>query len=207
MKHEWRKAEKTIYIPKAKPELIEVPTMNFITIEGKGNPNDELFSKHIEALYGIAYTLRMMPKGGFTPPGYFEYTVYPLEGLWDLSDKAKAEGIFDKDELVYKIMIRQPEFITSKIFEKARELAKIKKGNPLFDFVKFETIEDGQSVQMLHVGSYDDEPQTFAMMQQYCEDNDLILRTKVHREIYLSDFRRVVPEKLKTTLRYMVEPK
>ncbi len=207
MKYEWRKAEKNLYIPKAKAELVEVPAMNFVTIEGAGNPNHEDFKNRIEALYGLSYTIRMMPKGaGITPDGYFEYTVYPLEGTWDLSDKAKASGIFDKNELVYKIMIRQPEFVTKELFEQAREMVKQKKGPKLFDELKFETIEEGLCVQMLHVGPYGDEPQTFEIMQQYMNDNQLLLRTKVHREIYLSDFRKVAPEKLKTVLRYQVAP-
>ena len=207
MKYEWRKTEKQRYIPKQKPELIQVPKMKFITISGSGNPNGETFKSHIEALYGPAYAIRMLNKSENPPADYFEYIVYPLEGIWDLSDKAKASGIFDKNELVYKIMIRQPDFVTPELFDYAITTSKSKKDNPLYDEVVFEEIEDGLCVQMLHVGSYDDEAKTFEVMQKFIDDNHLELTTKVHREIYLSDFRRVAPEKLKTVLRYFVKHK
>ena len=146
-----------------------------------------------------------MPKNGYNPEGYFEYTVYPLEGIWDLTEEGRKQEVFNKDELVYTIMIRQPDFVTEDLAMKAMEIVKKKKPHPLLDKVKFETISDGLSVQMLHIGPYDDEPKTFAVMKEYCKENKLVLKTKVHREIYLSDFRKTKPEKLKTVLRYMVE--
>lgn len=205
MKYEWRKKEKAIYLPKAKPELIDIPAYKYITITGKGNPNSKEFADKIGALYPLAYGIRMMPKGGFTPDGYFEYTVYPLEGLWDLSDDAKKSGVFDKNELVYKIMIRQPEFVTEEIFNMAYEKVSKKKSILFLEEVKFETIEDGKSVQMLHVGSYDNESTSFEIMKEFIKTKGLEIKTLVHREIYLSDFRRVAPEKLKTVLRYRVK--
>lgn len=205
MKHEWRKHEKPLYMPKEKPELVEVPPMKFITISGMGDPNKEGFADRISALYPIAYAIRMMPKGGYTPEGYFEYTVYPLEGVWDLTEKGRQADTLIKDELLYTIMIRQPQFVTEEVFELAREKAKKKKDNPLFEEVKFEVIHDGLCVQMLHVGPYDDEPRTFEKMKEYIDEKSLKIRTLKHREIYLSDMRRTEPSKLKTVLRYLVE--
>ncbi|AMC94460.1 hypothetical protein AOC36_10890 [Erysipelothrix larvae] len=204
MKHEWRKEEKSIYLPKQKPELIEVPKMKYLTISGQGNPNDPGFQKHIEALYPIAYAIRMMPKSGVTPEGYFEYTVYPLEGVWSLTEKGIEMDHLDKNELMYTIMIRQPDFVTHEVFQSALLKAKSKNDNPLFDDVKFEEIEDGLCVQMMHLGSYDDEPQSFEIMAQYMAENGLERTTKMHKEIYISDFRKVAPEKLKTVLRCFV---
>ena len=205
MKHEWRKHEKELYIPKQKPELVSVPEQKFFMIKGKGNPNSDDFSEKIEVLYSLSYAIRMMPKQGYTPEGYFEYTVYPLEGLWDLTEEGRRLDTLDKDELLYTIMIRQPNFVTKDIVDKAFEIARKKKSNPLLDEVLFDTIEDGLSVQMLHIGPYDDEPQTFEKMKQFIEDNHLEIKTLRHREIYLSDARKVESAKLKTVLRYKVK--
>ena len=204
MKHEWRKHEKELYIPKQKPELVSVPEQKFFMIRGKGNPNSDDFSEKIEVLYSLSYAIRMMPKQGYTPEGYFEYTVYPLEGLWDLTEEGRRLDTLDKDELLYTIMIRQPNFVTKDIVDKAFEIARKKKSNPLLDEVLFDTIEDGLSVQMLHIGPYDDEPQTFEKMKQFIEDNHLEIKTLRHREIYLSDARKVESAKLKTVLRYAI---
>lgn len=205
MKHEWRKHEKELYVPKAKPTLVTIPKQSFITIKGQGNPNHEDFSERIGVLYSIAYAIRMMPKKGYTPDGYFEYTVYPLEGVWDLTEEGRNSEILNKDELLYTIMIRQPEFVTPEIFEKALNEVKKKKPHPILDDVVFEEIEDGLSVQMLHVGPYDDEPMTFEKMKEFIKEQNLKIVSLKHREIYLSDFRKVTPDKLKTVLRYRVE--
>jgi len=207
MKHEWRKQEKQLYIPKQNPELIIVPEQKFFMIKGKGNPNNEDFSKRVEALYSLSYAIRMMPKQGHTPEGYFEYTVYPLEGIWDLTEKGRKLDTLDKDELLYTIMIRQPDFVTQEVVDKAFENVRKKKFSPVLDEVLFDTIEDGLSVQMLHIGSYDDEPISFNRMNMYIEENNLEKITLVHREIYLSDVRKVEPSKLKTVLRYKVKRK
>lgn len=205
MKHQWKKDEKSIYLPKAVPTLITIPRYKFFTIEGSGNPNEENFSEAVGVLYSLAYGIKMLPKKEPAPPGYFEYSVYPLEGVWDLSKKGREAGVFDKNELVYKIMIRQPDFVTSELAQEVIEKIKKKKLHKLLDIVKFETIEDGTSVQMLHVGSYDNEPQSFEEMKEFCRLNNFTREDLRHREIYLSDFRRTAPEKLKTVLRYFVE--
>lgn len=207
MKHEWRKHEKNLYIPKQIPELVKIPEQKFLMIDGKGNPNNEDFSERIEVLYSLAYAIRMMPRQGYTPEGYFEYTVYPLEGLWDLTEEGRKLDILDKDELLYTIMIRQPDFVTKGVVDKAFEDVRRKKSHPLLDEVKFDTIEDGLSVQILHVGSYDNEAESFQIMKEFIVNNDLEIISLKHREIYLSDARRVESAKLKTVLRYTVKSK
>ena len=206
MKHEWRKHEKDIYLPKQKPVLINIPAFNYFTIEGKGNPNDDFFAEYIGVLYSLAYAAKMSPKKGITIEGYFDYTVYPLEGVWDISDKAKQNysGKLNKNDLVFKLMIRQPEFVTNEFADQIIDITKKKKPHKLLEEVKYETIEEGKCVQMLHVGSYDSEPASFAKMEEFCEENELERFSKKHREIYLSDARKVVAEKLKTVLRYKV---
>ncbi|MBO3445543.1 GyrI-like domain-containing protein [Clostridium sp. CCUG 7971] len=205
MKHEWRKKEKLYYIPKTKAELVNIESMKFIQIKGEGNPNEEAFSEVVGALYSVAYTIKMMPRNNVEIPRYFEYVVYPLEGLWDLKEEARNKDSFDKSELIYTIMIRQPEFVTEDIFKDAIKIVKRKKPNKLLDKVEFSTIEDGLCVQMMHIGHFDEEEKTFKVMKKYCEENNLALRSKVHREIYISDFRKTEQSKLKTVLRYMVE--
>lgn len=205
MKYEWRKQEKDIYQAKEIPTLVEVPASKYICIKGMGNPNNEDFANRVGVLYQVSYTVRMMPKKGFTPKGYFEYTVYPLEGLWDLTEKGRKEEALNKNELVYIIMIKQPDFVNEEVFRKALEILKKNKTNDLFDELYFDTIEDGLSVQMLHIGSYDNESQTFEKMKHFINDNNLKIKTYVHREIYLSDARKVEKDKLKTILRYRVQ--
>ena len=205
IKHEWRKHEKGLYIPKQKPELLTVPKQKFLMIKGKGNPNDEEFAEKIGVLYSMAYAIRMMPRNGHTPEGYFEYTVYPLEGLWDLTEEGRQLDTLDKDQLIYTIMIRQPEFVTKEVVDMAFESVRKKKPHEFLEEVEFSTIEEGLSVQMLHVGPYDNEPETFKVMKEFIIENNLEIVTLVHREIYLSDVRRVEPAKLKTVLRYRVK--
>lgn len=202
MKYEYKKEEKTIYCPKDQPQVLRVPKYKYFCIKGKGNPNNIDFSNRVEVLYTLAYAVRMMPRNGYTPEGYFEYTVYPLEGLWDLSEKGKAEGSFNKDELIYTIMIRQPDFVNEEVIQKAFEIANKKKPNTLYQEVFFTDIEDGLSIQILHKGSYDKEQESFYKMKEYISANKLKIKTLVHREIYLSDVRRVEEDKLKTILRY-----
>lgn len=204
MKHEYRKHEKELYDPKDKPEILVVPKQKFFCIRGTGNPNDEDFAERIAVLYSLSYAVRMMPRNGYTPDGYFEYTVYPLEGLWELTEEGREMKTLDKDELIYAIMIRQPDFVTEDVAKKAFETSSKKKPHPLLGEAYFDEIEDGLSVQILHKGSYDDEPGSFAKMKEFIEENGLEIRTLVHREIYLSDSRKVEKDKLKTILRYVV---
>lgn len=205
MKHEWRRKEKDLYLPKQKPELVTVPAQKFFMIKGKGDPNHEEFTKRVGVLYSLAYAIRMMPRNGYTPEGYFEYTVYPLEGIWDLTEEGRQLDELDKDELLYTIMIRQPDFVTNEIVQRAFESVRKKKPHPYLDEVTFGVMEDGMSVQMLHVGPFDEEPRTFKEMDEFLESEQLERVTLTHREIYISDIRRVEPARLRTVLRYQVK--
>jgi hypothetical protein len=206
MKYEWKKREKNLYFPKQIPEVITIPKQTFFMLKGKGNPNSDSFAEKIGVLYSLAYAVRMMPKQGYTPEGYFEYTVYPLEGLWDLTEEGKQSETLNKDEFLYTIMIRQPDFVTEDVVNKAFETVQKKKPHPLLADVTFGTFEDGLSVQMLHLGSYDDEPQSFKIMNDFIANSNFMRSSSIHREIYLSDARKVQSDKLKTVLRYMVKP-
>lgn len=209
MKHEWRKREKEIYLPKNEPKLVEIPEYTFFTLAGEGNPNSDFFSEYIGVLYALSYGIKMSAKKGVPPKGHFDYTVYPLEGIWDIKEEAKKtfEGAIDKNDLVFKLMIRQPDFVDVIYAENIKEQIRKKKPHPLLDKVRFEKITDGNCVQMMHLGSYDDEAESFKRMEAFTAKENLIRPSKVHREIYLSDFRKVAPEKLKTVLRFQVRDK
>ena len=206
MKNDWKKDEKQFYLPKTSPAEIIIPGFNFFSIKGKGNPNDDFFGEYIGVLYSLSYGIKMSPKANIAPPNYSDYAVYPLEGTWDISEEAKAKNIaqFDKNELVFDLMIRQPDFVTIDFAQEIIERTKRKKPHVLLDKVIFTNIEEGRCIQMLHLGSYDDEPGSFEIMNRFCENNGLIRDSRQHREIYLSDARRVAPGKLKTILRIKV---
>lgn len=207
MKHEWRKHEKAFYLPKTKPEQISIPEFNFFTLEGEGNPNDDFFSEYIGILYSLSYAVKMSNKKGLAPKNYFEYTVYPLEGVWDLKPEAKAvyDGTLDKDALVFKLMIRQPEFVDNDFANTIIELTRKNKPHQLLDKVKFEKLNEGACIQMMHIGPYDNEPASFKKMEEFASKIGTARACMTHREIYLSDARKVAPEKLKTVLRFKTE--
>ena len=207
MKHEWRKKEKEFYLPKNNPLKIQIPEFKFFTIEGKGNPNSDTFPEYIGVLYSLSYAIKMSPKKGIEPNGYFDYTVFPLEGVWDINEEAKKtfDGKLNKNDLIFKLMIRQPDFVDEKFAKKILELTKEKKPHKLLDKIKFEKLTDGDCVQMMHLGSYDNEPESFKLMEDFAEKENLKRISKVHREIYLNDARKTTPEKLKTVLRFKVE--
>jgi hypothetical protein len=195
------KTRKGFVLTTRKTSVITVPKQKFFAIKGQGDPNEADFSKRIGVLYSLAYAVRMMPQSGFTPDGYFKYTVYPLEGVWENSD------VFDKASFVYTIMIRQPDFVTVEIFEKAFKNAKTKKPHPFLEKAYFCEIDDGLSVQILHIGDYDNEPASFTKMQEFMDNNGFVRNTSNHREIYLSDVHKIDRSKLKTVLRYSVSKK
>ncbi len=206
MKQDWKKTDKQYYLPKTKPEFITVPPFRFFSISGQGDPNDKPFQENIGVLYSLSYAVRMSPKNNFAPDDYFEYTVYPLEGIWDLTEEAKKSDskTLDKSQLVFNLMIRQPDFVTTDFALEAIERTKKKKYHPLLEKVRFEIIEDSHCIQMMHIGSYDSEPASFKQMEDFCLQNGYIRESKRHREIYLSDFRKVSPDKLKTVLRFRI---
>lgn len=207
MKHDWKTSEKAFYLPKANPEFVTIPEFRFFTIEGEGNPNDSHFAEYIGVLYSLSYAVKMSPKKGLAPAGYFDYSVYPLEGVWDINDEAKKRfsGVINKNDLIFKLMIRQPDFVEELYAQQVIELTKKKKPHELLNKVNFERIAEGRCIQMLHIGSYDDEPASFQQMEAFANSQNLTRKSKIHREIYLSDARKTAPEKLKTVLRFQVE--
>ncbi|MDF2723619.1 MAG: hypothetical protein K0Q59_3294 [Paenibacillus sp.] len=201
-KIEYKKDYKQIYAPGTSPVIIDIGAIPFITISGSGDPNGEAFGRATEALYSLSYAVKMSYKSDDVPAGYYEYTVFPLEGIWDLIDKAKPAT--DKSNLKYTLMIRQPDFLTDVLFHKFVEQTKKKKPSPYLDQLSFTAITDGLSCQMMHIGSFDDEPASFARMEAFCSENGYVRAAKTHREIYLSDPRKTELAKMKTVLRFPV---
>ena len=150
----------------------------------------------------------MSYKKGIEPKGFYDYTVYPLEGVWDLTEKGREDykkGFINKEELLFKLMIRQPDFVDEAYAKFIVEEVKKNKPNALLNDVKFEEIEEGKVVQMLHVGSYDSEVESFKIMEEFVKESGFERAEKLHKEIYLSDARKVEAEKLKTILRFKVK--
>ncbi|EGT2204505.1 hypothetical protein DFW37_01915 [Clostridioides difficile] len=205
MKYEWRKRDKELYLPKKNPAIIEVPEQKFIMLKGNGDPNSKEFTEAIGVLYSLAYAIKTMPKKGIVPEGYFDYTVFPLEGIWNKGEKSKCLDVLIKEDLIYTLMIHQPNFVTQDLLDKATDIVKKKKPHNLLEKVRFGSINEGLCVQMLHIGSYDNEPESFDIMNEFCKKNKLIRKSYIHHEIYISDARKVSPESLKTVLRFEVE--
>ena len=210
MPFDFKKEYKEFYMPKGKPEIVTVPKMNYIAVRGKGNPNEDDgdYKKSIELLYGIAYTIKMSKKGDHKIEGYFDYVVPPLEGFWWQDD---VDGIDcgHKENFRWISVIRLPDFVTRSDFEWATEEATRKKKMD-FSKVEFLTVEEGLCVQCMHTGSYDDEPATVSMMHEFIESQGYALDItdkRLHHEIYLSDPRKVAPEKLKTVIRLPIRKK
>ncbi|MEI7884906.1 MAG: GyrI-like domain-containing protein [Clostridia bacterium] len=202
LKQDSKKAYKDLYAPKSTPGIIVVPPMNFILVEGEGDPNGEDFSLATAALYSVSYAVKMSYKSTNVPAGYTEYKVFPLEGVWDLIDKNLPATV--KNNFKYQLMIRQPEFLTAELFADFLVATKKKKPNIYLEHAKFITLEEGLCCQLLHLGSYDSEPASFSRMEEFCQLNGYNRKALTHREIYLSDPRKTVAEKLKTVLRFQV---
>ncbi|MEQ9413532.1 MAG: GyrI-like domain-containing protein, partial [Cyclobacteriaceae bacterium] len=195
-----------IYLPKDKPEVVDIQAFQFLTIAGEGNPNSEGLSEYIGVLYAVSYAIKMTLKKRTPPKGYTDYTVYPLEGVWDINEEAKKnfKGTINKDDLMFHLMIRQPDFVDQGFAMEMIELTIKKKPHRLLKDVKFEKIREGKCIQMMHIGSYDSEPKSFQLMETFTKKNSLTRESKVHREIYITDFRKVAEDKLKTVLRFKV---
>ena len=208
MAFDFKKEYKEFYMPKSKPSLVDVPAMNYIAVRGKGDPNmeDGEYKKAIGMLYAIAFTIKMSKKGDHRIEGYFDYVVPPLEGFW-WQDGVTGVDYSHKETFNWISVIRLPDFVTRADFDWAVSEATEKKKTD-FSKVEFITYEEGVCVQCLHVGPYDDEPATVAKMHKYMEDRGYALDIndkRLHHEIYLSDARKVVPEKLKTVIRHPVK--
>ena len=203
-----KKEYKEYYRPKNKPEIINMPSFNYIAVRGKGNPNEEdgSYQQAIQVLYAVAYTLKMSYKTDHKIDGFFEYVVPPLEGFWWQED---TDGVdyTDKSTFNWISVIRLPDFITKKDFEWAVETATKKKKLDCSS-AEFMMIDEGLCVQIMHLGSFDDEPKTVALMDAYLEQNGYVNdvnRDRSHHEIYLSDARKVAPEKRKTVIRHPIK--
>ncbi|MBQ1770378.1 MAG: GyrI-like domain-containing protein, partial [Clostridia bacterium] len=207
MAFDFKKEYKEFYLPANKPGIVAVPSMNYIAVRGKGDPNEEngAYKQSIGLLYGIAYTIKMSRKGDHQIDGYFDYVVPPLEGFW-WQDGLSGIDYAHKENFRWISVIRLPDFVTEADFEWAVAEAERKKKED-FSRAEFWTYEEGLCVQCMHLGSYDDEPMTVARMHAYMEQEGYALDItdqRMHHEIYLSDARKVEPEKLKTVIRHPV---
>lgn len=210
MAFDYKKEYKEFYMPKNKPSIIEIPQMNYIAVRGKGNPNDEAgeYKQSIGLLYAIAFTIKMSYKGTHKIEGYFEYVVPPLEGFW-WQDGITGIDYNKKEEMNFISLIRLPEFVTEDEFKWAVEEAAKKKKQD-FSKVEFLTYNEGLCVQCMHIGSYDNEPATIELMNNYAQENGYetdITDKRFHHEIYLSDPRRCNVNKLKTVIRHPIKRK
>lgn len=208
MAFDFKKEYKEFYMPKNKPEIITVPKANYIAVRGKGDPNEVggAYQQAISVLYAVAYTLKMSYKTDHKIEGFFEYVVPPLEGFWWQDGKDRIDYT-DKASFNWISVIRLPEFITQKDFEWAVETATKKKKLDCSS-AELMTIDEGLCIQIMHLGPFDDEPATIALMDEYLDKNGYvndITNTRLHHEIYLSDARRVVPEKWKTVIRHPIK--
>ena len=208
MAFDFKKEYKEFYLPKAKPELVTVPPMNYIAVRGKGDPNEEdgAYKQAIGLLYGIAYTIKMSKKGSHQIDGYFDFVVPPLEGFWRQSGSNTIDYAH-KEDFEWISVIRLPDFVTKADFDWAVQEAAAKKKLD-FSPVEFLTVDEGLCVQCMHIGPYDDEPATVAAMDAFVQANGYandLTDVRRHHEIYLSDVRKTVPEKLKTVIRHPIK--
>ncbi len=207
MAFDFKKEYKEFYLPKRKPSIVEVPAMNYVAVRGQGDPNaeDGEYKASIELLYGIAYTIKMSRKGDRRIDGYFDFVVPPLEGFW-WQESVEGVDYARKEGFKFVSVIRLPDFVSREDFAWAVDEATRKKRRD-FSKVEFLTVDEGLCVQCMHVGSYDDEPATVALMHEYLEDQGYVLDItdeRLHHEIYLNDARKVAPEKLKTVIRHPI---
>ena len=208
MAFDFKKEYKEFYMPPKKPSIVTVPKMNYIAVRGQGDPNPEEseYKQAIGLLYGIAFTIKMSKMGSHKIDGYFDYVVPPLEGFW------WQEGIVGvdysrKDDFNWISVIRLPDFVTREDFDWAVEEATKKKKTD-FSKVEFFTYEEGLCVQCMHIGPYDNEPKTVELMHKFMEEQGYeldITEDRMHHEIYLSDARKVAPEKLRTVVRHPIK--
>lgn len=207
MTFDYKQEYKEFYLPEKKPQIVDIPSMNFVAVRGRGNPNDEdgEYKKAMNLLYGIAFTIKMSYKGSRKIEGYFDYVVPPLEGFWWI-DGIEGVDYARKSDFQWISVIRLPDFVKKDDFDWAISEAERKKKQD-FSKAEFLIYNEGRCVQCMHVGPYDSEPTTVDMMQKYAADNGYeidINDIRRHHEIYLSDARRCDPEKLRTVIRHPV---
>ena len=208
MAFDFKKEYKEFYLPDKKPSIIQVPKMNYLAIRGQGDPNQEdgEYKQAIGLLYGIAFTIKMSKKGDHQIDGYFDYVVPPLEGFW-WQEGVNGIDYAHKENFQWISVIRLPDFVTNSDFSWAVDEATRKKKTD-FSKVEYMTYDEGVCVQSMHIGSYNDEPKTVALMHEYMEQQGYTLDItdqRLHHEIYLSDARKVTSEELKTVIRHPVK--
>ena len=208
MAFDFKKEYREFYMPKNKPEIVQIPKANYIAVRGKGDPNEEggAYKQAVGILYAVAYTLKMSHKSDHKIEGFFEYVVPPLEGFW-WQENSDGIDYRNKETFHWISVIRLPDFITKEDFDWAVETATKKKKMDCSK-AEFYTVEEGLCVQIMHIGPFDDEPATVAIMDQYLTDNGFendMTATRLHHEIYLSDARKVAPEKWKTVIRHPIK--
>lgn len=208
MAFDFKKEYKMFYKPKNKPEIVEVPKAHYIAVRGKGDPNETggAYQQAIQLLYSVAYTLKMSYKTDYHMEGFFEYIVPPLEGLW-WQDRGGDINYKDKSAFHWISLIRLPDFVTPKDLDWAIATASKKKKLDCSP-VEWLTLDEGLCVQIMHQGPFDDEPKTIALMQEFLTENGYVTDLtdeRRHHEIYLSDARRVAPDKRKTVIRLPIK--
>ena len=208
MAFDFKKEERALYQPKTQPSIIEVPRMNYLAVRGQGDPNqkDGAYQQAIPLLYGVAYTIKLSYKGDHQIPGFFEYVVPPLEGFW-WQDGVQGVDYAHKESFRWISLIRLPEFVTREEFDWAIQEASVKKQTD-FSKVEFFSYHEGLCVQCMHIGPYDNEPETVREMEQYAKDQGYELDfsdERYHHEIYLSDVRKCKSENLKTVIRQPIK--
>lgn len=209
-KLDYKKEYKELYQPKTKPGLVDIPEMVFIAVDGAGDPNiSEAYHQAMEILYGLSFTIKMSKMNGTQPEGYFEYVVPPLEGLWYLEDETfDGLNIQDKSKFHWTSMIRQPEFVTQEVFERAKQTLKKKKPDLDLSGARLMKMTEGLCVQIMHKGSYDTERESIEKLNAFTAENGYqpdFSPTRLHHEIYLSDPRKCAPEKCRTVIRHPVK--
>jgi len=209
MAFDFKKEYSDLYMPKIKPNVVDVPEMVFIMVDGKGNPNtSDAYKTALEILYGLSWSIKMSKMSGMQPKGYYEYVVPPLEGLWwGEADYFNRTDIADKDKFCWTSMIRQPEFVTQEVFEETKHVLHKKKPELDLSLARHVLFTEGLCVQIMHIGSYDNEPATIAALDKFAIENGYavdINATRRHHEIYLSDPRKIAIDKLKTIIRHPI---
>lgn len=210
MSFDFKKEYKEFYMPKGKPNIVTVPTMNYIAVRGIGDPNDEggEYKRAIGLLYSIAFTIKMSKKLDHQIDGFFDYVVPPLEGFW-WQDGVVGIDYSNKASFHWISVIRLPDFVKKKDFEWAIKEATLKKKQD-FSKVEFFTYDEGLCVQCMHIGPFDNEPKTDQLMHDFIEKNGYeldITNKRLHHEIYLSDARKISPDRLKTVIRHPIKVK
>ena len=212
MVYDYKKKFKEFYLPPTKPEFVHIPKMQFVAVRGKGNPNDEdgEYKNALAVLYAVSYTIKMSKMGEHKIDSYFDFVVPPLEGFWWQEKDGEIVPGFDykdKSSFNWISVIRLPDFVSQKDFEWAKETAA-KKKNLDCSRAELLALEEGDCIQIMHKGSYDDEPATIKLMDDFAKENGWLLdfsEARLHHEIYLSDPRKSAPEKLRTVIRHPVK--